>query len=93
MDPRFLDKLREEFPDAEDLAYRRFMSERSIFWEGRNRRRYPKALIFAALVLACSYALSAGRTLKLILKEQLILNEHFTKLLVFLISLFLLLLS
>jgi hypothetical protein len=77
----FLDLLRQRFPEAEGLAFRRiFARGHTIFFEKGPRRRllpqFTEELVFAALILAKTYVAQAGAELILTEAEERIFKGY-----------------
>ena len=76
----FLDLLRQRFPEAEGLAFRRiFARGRTIFFDTKRHRLLPRSTepeVFAALILAKTYVAQAGAVLELTDDEQKIFKGY-----------------
>ena len=74
----FLDYLRERFPGAENLAFRRIFNHGHSIFFGKDGKtllpEFTKDLVFAALFLAKSFIAQAGWELELTSAEEGILR-------------------
>ena len=76
-----IEKIMAEFPAAEQLAYQRILSGRTIFFDTESHRPLPQfseVEILAALILAELQAREIGRTLKLSAEEKRIWDRRFS---------------
>jgi hypothetical protein len=77
----FIEKILAEFPTAEELAYRRIFSDRTIFFDTKEHQPLPEfseAEILAALIMAQVQAREIGQMLKLTAEEKRLWNRHFS---------------
>ena len=80
MDPNVAEKLRLEFPDAEDLAWRRIYAGRTIFYDTKTHRRLPDFndhQVLTTLMFAMSLTADWGATLKMSIEERKLWSRHF----------------
>jgi hypothetical protein len=80
MDPNVAAKLRNEFPDAEDLAWDRVYADGTIFYNTKTHRRLPgftDRKILTALMFANSLAAGWGASLKFSIEEKKLWSRHF----------------
>ena len=77
MDPRFLEKLRQQFPQMDDLAAARFKGSGSVLADRNHRAKYSEDLTAVVLAFANAQAIEAGLQIKFTKYEKRVLAKHF----------------
>lgn len=72
-----LRRIREQFPQAEELAFERIFAERKLFDTRRHKPLFETRLVIAALYIAQRSARRAGLALSLSKDEEKLLASIF----------------
>jgi hypothetical protein len=76
MDPILFERLSKEFPGLADLATQRLLGNGSVFFHRNHKPKFPEAEIFAALLVATTWARRAGAEIQYSRDESRIWKKH-----------------